>query len=74
MKFNIRKFRKNMLTLFNWVMTGVFIFSLLTLDSETWIPTFLGFASGLWVAVATYRDEQKTAKRGEEKCSIHLTL
>ncbi len=64
MKFNIKKFKKNMLTLVNWVMAAVFIFSLLTLDSPTWIPTVLGFVSGLWLAVAAYKDEQEKARRG----------
>lgn len=65
MKFNIRKFRKNMLTLFNGLMGGIFIFSLLTLDSPTWIPTILGFVSGLWLAVVSYKSEQKRIERGE---------
>ncbi len=49
MKFNVRKFRKNMLTLFNWFMTALFVFSLLTLDSETWMSTISGFVSGFWL-------------------------
>lgn len=65
MKFNIRKFRKNMLKLVNGIMVAVFIMSELTLDSPTWIPTITGFVSGLWlVAVTSYISMNKQAERG----------
>lgn len=65
MKFNIRKFRKNTLTLVNWVMVGIFITALLSLDADSWIPTILGFVSGLWLAVVSFRSEQNRVERGE---------
>ena len=65
MKFNIRKFRNTVFKLVTWIMVGIGIFSILTLDSDSWIPTFLGFVSGLWLAVVSYRSEQKRIERGE---------
>lgn len=65
MKFNIRKFRKNMLNLVNGIMVAVFIMSVLTLDSPTRIPTITGFVSGLWLVAVTYISMNKQAKRGE---------
>lgn len=64
MKFNIRKFRKNMLKLVNGIMVAVFIMSGLSLDSQTWIPTITGFVSGLWLVGATYISMKKKAERG----------
>ena len=53
MKFNIRKFRKNMLKLVNGLMWAVFLISGLSLDAPSWIPSFACFVSGLWLLAVT---------------------
>ena len=53
-----------MLTLVNGIMVAVFIISGLCLDSQTWLPTIMGFVSGLWLVAVTYISMNKQAERG----------